>query len=84
MATRNVNVTTAPANLVSTHSLVIGTRYALQNVDANARIFLREAAVRPAVSLRAFIIPRSPRGLFPRKPAPEFGFGPTDRTAAPR
>ena len=57
MATRNVNVTTVPTNLVTTHNLQIGTRYALQNVDSNAWIFLREAAVKPAITMKAFVIP---------------------------
>ena len=48
MTTRNVDITASPTNLVTSHSLVNGTRYSLQNVDANARIFLREAAVAPS------------------------------------
>ena len=48
MATLNVDITAAAANLVTSHSLVDGTRYTLQNVDANARVFLREAAVAPS------------------------------------
>lgn len=47
MATRNVDVASDPSNLVSGHSLAVGTAYTFQNVDANARIFLREAAVKP-------------------------------------
>ena len=47
MATRNVDITTDPSNLVSTFALTTGTRYTLQNIDSNARIFLREAAVKP-------------------------------------
>ena len=47
MATRNVDVTTDPTNLVTALALVTGTRYTLQNTDESARIFLREAAVKP-------------------------------------
>ena len=46
MATRNVVVTDNPANLVTTHSLVVGTEYALQNIDPSAVIFIRTAAVK--------------------------------------
>ena len=41
MATRNVNVGTVPMNIVTALPLTVGRRYALQNVDANARIFVR-------------------------------------------
>ena len=47
MATRNADITAAPTNLVTSHSLAVGTRYTFQNVDSNARIFIREAAVKP-------------------------------------
>ena len=55
MATRNVDVTTDPSNIVSGLSLAVGTRYTLQNIDTSARIFLRQAAVKPTGgALRGF------------------------------
>lgn len=57
-ATRNVDVTTDPTDIVSSHSLVVGTRYTLQNVDPAGRIFVRQAAVKPTGgALRGFVIP---------------------------
>ena len=56
MATRDVDVTGDPTNLVASHSMVTGTRYTLQNVDSDARIFLRTAAVKPAATMRAFVL----------------------------
>ena len=58
MATRNVDIGTDPINLITTHSLAVGTRYAFANVDSNARIFVREAAVKPTGgALRGFVLP---------------------------
>ena len=57
MATRNVLVTDDPANLVVTHALVIGTQYALQNIDPSAPIRLRVAAVKPGRTMPAHVIP---------------------------
>ena len=57
MATRNVVVTADPANLVSTHSLVIGPQYALQNIDPSTPIYLRVAAVKPSRTMPAHVIP---------------------------
>lgn len=56
MATRNVLVTADPTNLVATHSLRQGVRYALQNVDSDGTIYLRLAAVKPNVRLLGHII----------------------------
>ena len=57
MATQNVDVSDDPSNLVSGHSLTVGTRYSFQNVDANARIFLRQAAVKPTGgALRGYVL----------------------------
>lgn len=57
MATRNVNVGTVPMNLVTALPLTVGVRYALQNVDSNARIFVRDAAVMPTGgALRGHVI----------------------------
>ena len=57
MATRNVDLTTDPSNVVAGLSLVVGTSYTLQNVDANARIFVRVAAVKPTGgALRGFVV----------------------------
>ena len=56
MATRNVDVTSDPTNIVAALSLAAGTRYAFQNIDPSARIFLREAAVKPTGgALRGFV-----------------------------
>lgn len=50
-------MTTDPANIVAGLSLVVGTIYVLQNVDPNARVFIREAAVKPTGgALRGFVI----------------------------
>lgn len=57
MATRNVDATPAPTNIVAALSLTVGTRYTLQNIDPAARIFLRTAAVQPTGgALRGFVI----------------------------
>ena len=57
VATRNVNVGTVPTNLVTALPLTVGRRYALQNVDANARIFVRDATVMPTGgALRGHVI----------------------------
>ena len=57
MPARNVDVTTDPSNIVSSQSLTSGTAYTLQNVDANGRIFVREAAVKPTGgALRGFVL----------------------------
>ena len=57
MAARNVDVTAAPSNIVSGLSLSVGVAYTLQNVDANSRIFVREAAVQPTGgALRGFVL----------------------------
>ena len=72
MATRNIDVTTDPANIVGSLSLAVGTRYAVQNVDRNARIFVREAAVKPtAGALRGFVIEPGEAGTV----KPEAGIG---------
>ena len=52
MATRNVNLTLLPTNLETALSLESGKWYVLQNTDANARIFLRNAAVTPTGAAR--------------------------------
>ena len=57
MATRNVVVTAGPANLVSTHSLAVGTMYALQNIDPSTPIYFRVAAVKPARTASAHVVP---------------------------
>ena len=57
MAARNVDITAAPSNIVSGHSLSVGVSYTLQNVDANSRIFVREAVVAPSGgALRGFVL----------------------------
>ena len=57
MATRNFDATGDPANIVAALSLAVGTRYAIQNVDPNARLFVREAAVKPTGgALRGFVL----------------------------
>ena len=56
MATRNVTVTDDPTNLVTSRSLVTDTTYSLQNIDPNAVIFLRVAAVKPARTMPAHVI----------------------------
>ena len=57
MATRNVDVGAAPADIVSSLSLSVGEKYTVQNVDAISRIFLRRAAVRPTGgALRGFVL----------------------------
>ena len=56
MATRNVVVTDDPANLVTTHSLSVGTEYALQNIDPSAVIYVRTAAVKPGRSFPAHVL----------------------------
>ena len=57
MATRNLDVTVDPINLVTTHGLVVGVTYSLQCIDPNARVFIRTAAVKPTGgALRGFTI----------------------------
>ena len=57
MASRNVDVTTDPTNIVSGVGLTVGTRYTIQNVDPAATVFVREAAVKPTGgALRGFVL----------------------------
>ena len=72
MAARNVDVTVDPVNIASSLSLTVGTAYTLQNVDANGRIFLREAAVKPTGgALRGFVLEPLAHGTI--KPAAGLG-----------
>ena len=69
VATRNVDVSPEPANIVAALSLAPGTRYAIQNVDPNARIFVREAAVKPTGgALRGFVVAPFETGTFQPEP----------------
>ena len=57
MASRNVDVTTDPTDIVTGVGLTVGTRYTLQNVDPAATVFVREAAVKPTGgALRGFVL----------------------------
>ena len=72
MASRNVDVAVDPSNVVSDLSLTIGAAYTIQNVDPSARIFLREAAVKPTGgALRGFVLDPFVNGTF--KPATGMG-----------
>ena len=53
MATRNFDVGADPQNARSVLSLTIGQRYTLQNISTTATLFYREAAVKPAPTMRA-------------------------------
>ena len=84
MATRNVNVTTDPADVVASLSLSAG-RYTIQNVDPSARIFLREAAVKPTGgALRGFVIDPFADATLRVDAGINSGCGPTGPTARKR
>ena len=61
-----------PTNIVASHSLAVGTRYAFANVDSNARVFLREASVKPTGgALRGFLLQPGAAGAV----SPKAGIG---------
>ena len=65
MATRNVDVTLDPVNIVASLALNVGTRYVFQNIDtAASRIFVREAAAKPTgAALRGFVLNAGEHGV---------------------
>ena len=58
MATRNVDATRDPVSVTAAPlSLAAGTGYSLQNVDSSARLYFREAAVKPVgAARRGFVL----------------------------
>ena len=64
MASRNADATADPTNIVTELGLTLGRWYTIQNVDSNATIYLREAAVKPPTGLRAFIFVPGAHGTF--------------------
>ena len=53
MASRNFDATRTPRDIASLLGLTVGTDYVGQNVSQTATLFLRDAAVRPAPTMRA-------------------------------
>ena len=53
MASKNLDVTTTPRSLETVLGLITGRAYFCQNVDPTATLFLRQAAVAPAATMRA-------------------------------
>ena len=53
MASRNFNATSTPQSIASVVVLTDGQQYVGQNVSTTATLFVREAAVQPAPTMRA-------------------------------
>ena len=67
-----MDVSPEPANIVAALGLTVGRVYTIQNVDANATIYLREAAVKPTGgALRGFVL--APFGYGTIKPEANAG-----------
>ena len=68
MTSRNADVTMDPSNVVTALGLTVGTRFTLQNIDPAARLFVREAAVKPTGgALRGFTLAPFEFGTFEPK-----------------